>query len=87
MSLMEMLPFGKGGSDIIWALPFFGFLVFVLATFGFLAAISTRRTPARAGKLATTGFLLNGLSLAIALLVLVLAVGRLLVSAGSLTNR
>jgi hypothetical protein len=83
---MEMPPFGKGGSDNIWALPFFGLLVFVLATFGFLAAISSGRTP-RAGKLATTGFLLNGLSLVIPLLVLVLAVGRLLVSAGGLTNR
>ena len=87
LSLMEMAPFGKGGSDIIWGLPFFGLIVFVLATFGFLAAISARRTQTRAGKLATAGFLLNGLSLVIPLLVLVLAVGRLLVSAGSLTNR
>ena len=28
---MEMPPIGKGGSDIIWALPFFGLVVFALA--------------------------------------------------------
>jgi|SRR5437773_7375321 len=44
---MEMPPFGKGGSDIIWGLPFFGLVVFALATFGFLAALSARRNPTR----------------------------------------
>ena len=49
LSLMEMQPFGKGGSDIIWALPFFGLVVFALAAFGFLAALRAREslTPAR----------------------------------------
>jgi len=82
LSLMEMPPFSKGGSDIIWALPFFGLVVFALATFGFLAALSAKRSQTRAGKLATAGVLLNGLSLLIPTLVLVLAVGRLLVSVG-----
>jgi hypothetical protein len=87
MSLMEMPPFGKGGSDIIWGLPFFGLMVFALGTSGFFAALSVRRRPTRAGKLATAGFLLNGLSLVIPIFVLVLAVGRLLISAGGVTNR
>jgi len=87
MSLMEMAPFGKGGSDIIWGLPFFGLIVFVLATSGFFAALSVRRRPTSAGKLATAGFLLNGLSLVIPILVFVLTVARLLISAGGVTNR
>jgi peptidoglycan/LPS O-acetylase OafA/YrhL len=87
MSLMEMPPFGKGGSDIIWGLPFFALVVFALAISGLLAALAVRRNPTRAGKLATAGFLLNGLSLVIPILVLVLAVGRLLISDGGVTNR
>jgi uncharacterized membrane protein len=82
LSLMEMPPFGKGGSDIIWALPFFGLVVFALATLGFLTTLRARRNPTRAGKLATAGVLLNSLSLLIPTLVLVLAVGRLVISAG-----
>jgi len=82
LSLMEMPPFGKGGSDIIWALPFFGLVIFALATFGFLTALSARRSPTHAGKLAAAGVLLNGLSLLIPTLVVVLAVGRLVISAG-----
>jgi hypothetical protein len=80
LSLMEMRPFGKGGSDIIWGLPFFGLIVFALAISGLLAALNTRRHPAQKTKLAATGLLLNGLGLAIPILVLVLAVGRVLVS-------
>jgi len=87
MSLMEMPPFGKGGSDIVWGLPFFGFVIFALATSGFLAGLNAKRSPLRARKLATVGLWLNGLSLVIPILVLVLAVGRLFVSAGGLTNR
>jgi hypothetical protein len=78
MSLREMPPFRKGSSDIIWGLPFFGLLVFVLAIFGLAAALSAR--PAQKTKLAGAGLLLNGLSLAIPILALVLAVGRLLIS-------
>jgi len=87
MSLMEMPPFGKGGSDIVWGLPFFGLVVCVLAISGLLAARSVRRSSTRAGTLPIAGFLLNGLSLAIPILVLVLAVGRLPISAGGVTNR
>ncbi len=80
MSLMEMPPFSNGGSDIIWALPFFGMVVFAVAIFGLATALSARRNPAQKTKLAAAGLLLNGLSLAIPILALVLAVGRLLVS-------
>jgi hypothetical protein len=87
LSLMEMRPFGKGGSDIIWGLPFFGLIVFALAICGFVAALSARRNHARGANLANIGLLLNGISLAIPILVLVLATGRLFVSAAGLTNR
>jgi hypothetical protein len=82
VSLMEMPPFGKGGSDIIWALPFFGLVVFALAAFGILAALRARGSPTPARNLATAGVLLNALSLLIPTVMLVLAVGRLLVSGG-----
>jgi hypothetical protein len=85
--LMEVPPFGKGGSDIIWNLPFVGFVVFGLATSGLIAGLRARRKTTRGEKMATVGLLLNGLSLAIPILVLVLAVGRLVVSAGGLANR
>lgn len=79
LSLMEMPPFGKGGSDIIWALPFFALLIFALAIPGLLAALSATRKPTQAGKFAMAGLALNGITLAIPILLLVLALGRLLV--------
>ena len=79
LSLMEMPPFGKGGSDIIWALPFFALLIFALAMPGLLAALSATRKPTRAGKFAMAGLAINGVSLAIPILLLVVAVGRLLI--------
>ena len=79
LSLMEMPPFGKGGSDIIWALPFFALLIFALAMPGLLAGLSATRKPARTGKFAMAGLAINGVSLAIPILLLVVAVGRFLV--------
>jgi hypothetical protein len=87
LSLMEMPPFGKGGSDIVWALPFFALIIFALAMPGLLAGLSATRIPARAAKFAMAGLVLNGITLAIPILLLVLAVGRLLVSTAGLTNR
>ena len=84
---MEMPPFGKGGSDIVWALPFFALIIFALAMPGLLAALSATRKPTRMGKFAMTGLALNEVSLAIPILLLVVAVGRLLVSTAGLTNR
>jgi len=79
LSLMEMPPFGKGGSDIIWAVPFFALVVFALAMPGLLASLSATRKNTRTDKFAMAGLTLNGLSLAMPILLLVLAVGRLLV--------
>ena len=74
-----MPPFGKGGSDIIWALPFFALLIFAVAMPGLLVALSLTHQTTGAGKFAMAGLVLNGLSLAIPILLLVVAVGRLLV--------
>jgi hypothetical protein len=79
LSLMEMPPFGKGGSDIIWALPFFALVIFALATPGLLAALSATRKPTRTGRFAMAGLALNAVSLGIPILLLAVAVGRLLV--------
>jgi hypothetical protein len=83
LSLMEMPPFGKGSSDIVWALPFFALVIFALAVPELLAGVNTTRvstTSTPAGKFAMAGLVLNGVTLAIPILLLVLAVGRLLVS-------
>jgi hypothetical protein len=81
LSLMEIRPFGKGDSDIIWALPYFGFVVFGLGFSGLISAVTVRGSAARDRKLVTAGLLMNGLSLAIPILVLILGVGRLLIPA------
>ena len=87
LSLMEMPPFGKGGSDIVWALPFFALIIFALAIPGLLAALSATRKPIRMGKFVIAGLALNGVSLALPILLLVVAAGRVLVSTAGLTNR
>jgi hypothetical protein len=87
LSLMEMPPFGKGGSDIVWALPFFALIIFALAMPGLLAGLSATRKPTRAGKFAMAGLALNGIALAIPILLFVVALGRLVVSTVALTNR
>jgi hypothetical protein len=87
LSLMEMPPFGKGGSDIVWALPFFALIIFALAMPGLLAALSATRKPTRTRKFAIAGLALNAASLAFPILLLVVAVARLLVSTAGLTNR
>ena len=83
---MEMPPFGKGGSDIVWALPFFALLIFAVAMPGLLVGLSATRKPTRVGKFARAGVALNGASLAIPILLLLLAVCRVLVSLAALTN-
>jgi hypothetical protein len=84
---MEMPPFGKGGSDIVWALPFFALIIFALAIPGLLAALSATRKPTRRGKFVIAGLVFNGVSLAFPISLLVVAAGRLLVSTAGLTNR
>jgi hypothetical protein len=58
----------------------FALVIFALAMPGLLAALSATRIPTRAGKFAMVGLVLNGVTLAIPILLLVVAVGRLLVS-------
>ena len=77
---MEMRPFGKGASDIIWALPFFGLVVLGLGISGLISAISIRDKN-RGGRLVIAGLLMNGLSLAVPILALIFGIGRLLLSA------
>jgi len=50
LSLMEMAPFGKGSSDIIWALPFFALIVFALAMPGLLVALRATHQTGRANS-------------------------------------
>jgi hypothetical protein len=87
LSLMEMPPFGKGGSDIVRALPFFGLIVFALGISGFAAAFTERRNASPRRTLATAGLLLNSVTLAIPTLLLVLAVARVLIATSGLTHR
>jgi len=76
-----MLPFGKGGSDIIWALAILWFARFrARELFGFLAAISTRRTPSTSGKIGYGRFLVERSQPCNSTLGARLQVGRLLVS-------
>jgi hypothetical protein len=86
LSLKEMPPFSKGGSGIVWALPFSALLIFAVAMPGLLVGLSATRKSRRVSKFARTGMALNGVSLAIPILLLVLAVGRVLVSVVALTN-
>jgi hypothetical protein len=87
LSLMELPPFGRGGSDIVWALPFFGLIIFALGISGLAAAFTERRNASRGRMLANAGLLLNGVTLAIPMLMIVLAVGRVLVPMSGLTHR
>jgi len=86
LSLMEMPPFGKGGSDIVWALPFFALFIFAVAMPWLLVGLSATRKPTRVGKFARAGVALDSASLAIPILLLVLAVGRVLFSIVARTN-
>ncbi len=68
LSLMELPPFGKGDSDIIWALPLFGLIVLGLTISGLRTAVSATRDPQSNGQLATAGMVMNVLGLAIPIL-------------------
>src|SRR5260221_5082834 len=77
LSLMEMPPFGKGGSDVIWGLPFFGLVVSGMAMVGLGAAAgAVKEQHGNKRRLLKAGLVLNGLSLAIPVVVLVFRVGR-----------
>lgn len=80
LSLMELPPFGKGDSDIIWGLPFFGLSVFGLAVSGLHAALRARSDSQGTGRLATAGLVTNGMSLAIPVLLLLFGIIRAIFS-------
>jgi hypothetical protein len=60
LSVMEMPPFGKGASDVVWALPFFALIVSALAMPGLLAGLSATRVPTQTAKFAIAGLVLTG---------------------------
>ena len=76
LSLMELPPFSKGDSDIIWGLPFFCLIVSGLAIPGLITAITLQNSRQGSGHLVGIGLILNGLSLAIPFLLLLLGVIR-----------
>ena len=87
LSLMELPPFGKGGSDIIWGLPFFLLVVLGLAIPGLTSALGAQRNSQGDRRLIVAGLIMNGLSLAVPILVLMFAVGRALLPLGGRTSR
>ena len=84
LSLMELPPFGRGGSDIIWGLPFIGLIVFGLSVSGLVSAFSTQSNSQADRNLMVAGVILNGLSFALPVLVLMFGIGRALLLSGSL---
>ena len=78
LSLMEMPPFGKGGSDIIWGLPFFGLVVLGLAISGLTSAIRALYNSQGGSGLINAGLIMNGLSLVVPVLLIVFGIGRAL---------
>jgi len=82
LSLMELPPFGKGDSDIIWGLPLIGLVVLLLAVPGLGVAINAKKNPEGDSRLALTGVITNGLALAGPLLILLLGILRGLLATG-----
>jgi hypothetical protein len=64
-------------------LAFFSLIIFGPATPGLLAGLTAIAVPTRAAKFAMAGSVLNGITLAIPILLVVVAVGRLFVSTGA----
>ena len=75
LALMEIPPFGKGDSDIIWGLPCFFLVVLGFTVSGILSAI-TLKNKAQSNSKLVVGLALNGLSLAIPILLLFFSVIR-----------
>ena len=76
LSLMELPPFGKGDSDIIWGLPFFGLIVLGLAVLGLLATLRAQSNSEYSRGLIIAGWITNSLSLAIPILLLLIGIVR-----------
>ena len=76
MSLMELPPFGKGGSDIIWGIPFVGLIVLGLASPGLGVAIQSRNDPQCSPRLVVAGLVANALSFAIPIFLVLFGIIR-----------
>jgi len=76
---MEWPPFGKGATDIIWGVPFFGLIVLAFTIPGLLAAVSVKSAAQARSRLATVGLVTNGVCLAVPVLLLLLGVLRLFI--------
>ena len=76
LALMELPPFHKGDSDIIWGLPFFCLIVLGLTIPGIITAITLRKSPQGNGGVILLGLILNSLSLGIPFLVLLFGIIR-----------
>jgi hypothetical protein len=76
LALMELPPFHKGDSDILWGLPFFCILVLGLAIPGLVTALTLKEGMRGTDGFILLGLILNGLSLAIPFLLILLAVIR-----------
>ena len=75
LALMELPPFHKGDSDILWGLPFFCIFVLGLAIPGLVMVLTLKKGRGTDGFI-LLGLILNGLSLAIPFLLILLAVIR-----------
>lgn len=75
-ALMEIPPFGKGDSDIIWGLPCFFLIILGFATSGILVAITFKNKKESNSKLVVYGLALNVLSLAIPIMLLLFSIIR-----------
>ncbi len=78
LALMEIPPFGKGDSDIIWGLPCFFLIVLGFSSSGILLAMALKNDTHPSGNLAIYGLALNSLSLAIPALLLLFSILRAL---------
>ncbi len=64
LSLFELPPFGTGGSDIIWGLPFFGLITFGLSVSGLISALHHKRRGSTSRGVILTGLVVNALAVA-----------------------
>jgi hypothetical protein len=76
LALMEIPPFHKGDSDIIWGLPFFCLIVLGLTIPGLVTAMVLKKGPQGGDVVILLGLILNGLSLAMPFLLLLFGIIR-----------